>query len=304
MSLNDLPLVVTLIVNWNNYSETRECIKSLGKIQYKNVRTILIDNGSTNDSSLRIAQEFPHIQLIAREENDGFAVGINTGLRYVLEHIDGAEFLLLLNNDTEVSSSDFLQAMVERMSSDEKIGVIGPLVRLMNGSSQRTIGYFPSVKNSLIYGFFRQPVLSQHEVGHPDSLSGVCLLVRRKTILDAGLLDENFFMYVEEHDWLYRIQKSGWLIEYLPIESIRHHHGLSAKSTSKTAYILKKSNVVYFLVKHGFKVQAALTAILYLILHPIKLILARNTFHDGDAPKFQELVLDIFQKWRLATQLN
>jgi len=302
MNTNKPPAVIIIVVNWNNYSDTRACIHSLGNIAYPNLKIILIDNGSENNSSERIAEEFPDIILLQQLTNRGFAAGVNAGLRHAMEL--GGDYFLLLNNDTKVISQSFLQVLVERMTSQTRLGAIGPLIRLMDGSIQRTIGYFPTVRNSIIHGFFQIPVFSQHEPCNPESLSGVCLLLRKQAVIDAGPLDENFFLYVEEHEWLYRIQEKGWQLEYQPIESIRHHHGLSTRQISEKAYILQKSNVVYFLVKHSYHVQALITACLFLLLHPFRAFVERAIRRNDTFPDLGNVFIDIKRKWKLGNQMS
>lgn len=293
MKRAEAPRIIAIVVNWNNYEATKRCIASIKTIRYPNLQTVLVDNGSTNDSSLKIASEYSHIHLLKASENRGYAAGINLGAEFAVE--SKAEYLLLLNNDVEVINPDFLQNLLDEMRMDHSVGVIGPLVRLMEGSIQPTIGYFPTLKNSIIHGVLGRPAYSQEERSYPESLSGVCLLVRRQAVLDAGWLDENLFMYVEEHEWLYRIRQAGWKIAYIPVESIKHHHGLSAKKISKQAYLLKRTNYIYFLTKHGYPGHAFVTAALYLIYHLLRSLLpSKEQF-----PSFYEFWTEMLIKWRL-----
>src|SRR6266851_7872043 len=89
------PLAFTVLLNWNGWKDTVECLSSLQKLEYGNNRTMVVDNGSTNDSVPRIRAQFPQVEIIEMGKNLGFAGGCNAGIRAALDR--GAEYVWLLN---------------------------------------------------------------------------------------------------------------------------------------------------------------------------------------------------------------
>ena len=141
------PSVYIIILNWNGYNDTLECISSVDKIDYKNHKVILIDNGSDTNEIDNILIHFPNIKIIKSKENLGFSGGNNLGIEHSIK--EGAEYLLLLNNDTIVEP-DFLNFLVENARKDDKIGMAVPKI---NYYSNRNIiwyagGYVSKIRGS------------------------------------------------------------------------------------------------------------------------------------------------------------
>ena len=80
---NENPSVYLILVNWNKFHDTAECIDSLKSLAYPNFHIIIVDNGSSDDSALKFRQQFPEIVLIQNESNPGFAAGSNLGIAYL-----------------------------------------------------------------------------------------------------------------------------------------------------------------------------------------------------------------------------
>ncbi|HEX9974417.1 MAG TPA: glycosyltransferase family 2 protein, partial [bacterium] len=120
MSIIDSPSVAIIILNWNNWQDTVECLESLSQIDYPNYQIIVVDNGSTDDSVPQIRQRFGTIHLLATRENLGFSGGVNFGI----EQAKTSDLILLLNNDTLVAKN-FLTELVRKIISDDTIGLVG-----------------------------------------------------------------------------------------------------------------------------------------------------------------------------------
>src|SRR5690606_24319194 len=123
MDFMEEPSVAIILVNWNSYTHTKKCLLSLREIIYRNYKTIVVDNGSSDGSGDSLEKEFEELTLIRNPENLGFTGGNNVGIKYACE--SGFKYLMLLNNDTEVEP-DFLTPLIERMEEDDKIGAIQP----------------------------------------------------------------------------------------------------------------------------------------------------------------------------------
>src|SRR5205809_485096 len=118
-------LVSINILNWNGGQDTIECLASLEKIDYRPISVVVIDNGSMDGSPERIKREFPYVRMIKNHENLGFTEGNNIGIKYALTH--GADFVLLLNNDTVVDKA-FLSELISVARREPAAGILGPKI--------------------------------------------------------------------------------------------------------------------------------------------------------------------------------
>src|SRR5690242_3607437 len=119
------PHVSIVILNWNSFEVTLDCLHSLQKIDYPNFEMVVVDNGSVDGSPAKLLETMPEIRLIQNSTNLGFAGGCNVGMRDALRR--GTDYVLLLNNDTVVAH-DFLSQLVRIAESDAKIGAVSPKI--------------------------------------------------------------------------------------------------------------------------------------------------------------------------------
>jgi GT2 family glycosyltransferase len=122
------PLVYIVVLNWNNYIDTRRCLDSLENSGYPNLRTIVVDNASRDGSAQRLREEFPGLTLLINPANLGFARGCNVGIREALKDRECA-YVLLLNNDATISAGG-LEKAVRFAENDSQIGVISGKILL------------------------------------------------------------------------------------------------------------------------------------------------------------------------------
>jgi len=121
----DQPKVVIIVLNWNGWRDTIECLESLQRLTYPNYQVIVVDNGSTDDSVGRIRRAYPNVVLIETDENLGYAGGNNVGINYALKH--GTEYVLILNNEVKIEPN-VLTVMIE-VAKQSGVSVIGGLVK-------------------------------------------------------------------------------------------------------------------------------------------------------------------------------
>ena len=227
-----------IIVNWNVRVFLTECLKSIFSCpKGREFEVIVIDNASEDGSIKMITQQFPQVRLILNKSNKGFAKANNQGLREM-----GGEFALLLNPDTIVRE-EAIDKMVEFMKENDDVGILGPKIINPDGSSQASAFSYPTLIDDIILGFrsnllFTGKFISHyhsrlyHLPNHPfrvDWVSGACLMIRKKTIEDIGLLDERFFLFAEDLDWCLRAKNGGWKVIYFPRACIVHYGGQSTK---------------------------------------------------------------------------
>lgn len=216
------PRVLIVILCHNGFDDTRACLESLRTQRYSHTDLLIVDNASQDGTPEQVRASFPEATVIETGANLGFAEGNNVGLRYAVEH--GYEYVLLLNNDTEVNP-DFLSELVAICEADQTIGIVGPKIYYYDRPRMiwsagggidwaRGSSYMRGI-DSLDHGQYDTPA----EV---DFVTGCALLVRRTAFEQAGMLDPRFWMYYEETEWCVRVRRSGWRIVYVPGSRLWH----------------------------------------------------------------------------------
>lgn len=119
------PLVYIITINWNGIDDTIECLDSLKGITYPNCKIIVVDNGSKNNQAEKIKEKFRNIELIKNKKNEGFVIANNQGIKLALKN--GADYILLLNNDT-IIKNDFLNILIEYAEKDNNVGILSPKI--------------------------------------------------------------------------------------------------------------------------------------------------------------------------------
>ncbi len=186
-----LPQVCVIVLNWKNFPDTKNCLDSLEQSTYPNLRIIVVDNCSNDNSVERLRKEYPHLPLIVNNQNLGFARGCNVGIRQALRDRQCA-YVLLLNNDAVVCKDSLLEA-IEFAESDGRIGVISGKILLFEVDR----------------GQYETPC----EVGFA---TGALMLIKREVLERVGLLPEEYFFGIEEWDYSFNVRRSGYRLCYVP----------------------------------------------------------------------------------------
>jgi GT2 family glycosyltransferase len=246
------PSVVIIILNWNGVDDTLDCIESLRQLDYKRCEIVVVDNGSTDGSVPTLRRRFPEVGLIEMNENLGYTGGNNVGLRYALAR--GADYALLLNNDTEVAP-DFLRRLVEAAESDPIIGIAGATIYYHERPDViwSAGGAIDWRRGSTCMVGLNEPDKGQFgtEPRTVDFVTGCVLLVRRGVIEQVGLLDERFFAYYEEGEWCVRARRAGFKVVHVPQAKVWHKIPLDARASSTLAHYYMTRNRLLFLKATG-----------------------------------------------------
>lgn len=255
-----------IIVNWNASGHLRRCLQSLQvEGSYPSVgsafgmlEVIVVDNVSTDDSVAMAQTEFPEVPVLINSLNVGFARANNQGIRNSL-----GSYVMLLNPDTIVKPGA-LRQLVDFMDSKPSVGAVGPRLLNADGTLQHSCRSYPGIGA----GFFRNTPLgrlfphnrySRHylmtdwkhdEVREVDWLSGACLMVRRSVIEEVGLLDEDYFMYCEDIDWCYRMERHGWKKCYFPNAEVVHFIGKSSDLKIPAMIVAHHRSMCRYYFKH------------------------------------------------------
>jgi GT2 family glycosyltransferase len=230
----DLSVVVA---SYNTRDLLRQCLRSL-KTATSNLATeiIVVDNSSLDGTGAMVSQEFPDVRLLANPSNEGFAKANNRALKSAR-----GRFVLMLNPDTLVPP-DTIQPLVEFLSANPKVGLVGCRVDRPDGRLDEACKRgFPTPFSAFarflaLDKIFPRRLGSYRRLGDDpagryevDAVVGAFMLVRRETLDDVGGLDEDYFMFGEDLDWCYRVKQRDWQIYYVGDRSIVHHKGAATR---------------------------------------------------------------------------
>lgn len=236
---NEFPKVFVIVLNYNGREFIRKCLTGLFKVNYPNLEIVVVDNNSS-DGSLETARTlFPKAHFIKNEENLGFAVGNNIGIKFALERM--AEWILLLNQDTEVESN-FLEELITVVKKNPAIGVASPLI--FWGNSEK-IWFSGGKINWWNMKSIQENNLISQINSQSDFISGCAMLVKKEVFSKIGLLDEDFFLYWEDADFTVRAKKAGFELAVVPQSRIRHFEK-NMESAGEKIYWLVISGLIFF----------------------------------------------------------
>lgn len=251
-----------VIVSYNVRDLLRDCLKSALANQGVSFSICVVDNDSPDGSADMVAQEFPQVQLI-RTGNNGYAAGNNLGLRYFGfdgSRVDAPRCALLLNPDT-VTPVDAFARCVAYLETQPNVGAMGvKLVRPDGSLDLACRRSFPTPEVSLYrfaglsklfprsrrFGRYNMTFLDPDQTAEVDSVVGAFMLVRRKAIAQAGLLDEIFWMYGEDLDWAYRIKQQGWKVMYYPEVTVLHVKRAASTSSPRAQYEFQRAMWLFY----------------------------------------------------------
>jgi GT2 family glycosyltransferase len=236
-----------------------------------------VDNASTDREVEALASEFPEVQFLFNAENRGYAAASNQGIRALTPpslrppatapgeegsrtqgDVDGGGAVLLLNPDTVVQPGA-LEALVGFLEAHPDVGAVGPRLLNPDRSLQENAFAFPTLLMSF-FDFFpppgrlyysrwngRFPAARVDEPFPIDHPLGACLLLRGEALQEVGLLDEGYFMYVEEVDLCYRLKQAGWEVWHVPGAQVLHYGGQSTRQLPERMFVeLHRSRYRFF----------------------------------------------------------
>ncbi len=232
------PIILeVIIVSHGAEGLLRRCLRSLRENPpAEGARVTVVDSGSPDGTPAMVEREFPDVRLI-REANIGFSAANNLALRESV-----APAVLLLNPDTEVYPGT-LDAALRRLWSEERVGMVG--VKLLTESGELDHACkrsFPTPLSALAHftglgrragssgalSQYRATHLGDDKPGEVDAVNGAFMLCRAEAVREVGLLDEGYWLYMEDLDWCHRFWDTGWKVFYEPAGVALHVKGGSS----------------------------------------------------------------------------
>jgi len=227
MSEHPASFVAVIVLNWNGWRDTLECLASLEKLDYPNYQVVVVDNGSTDGSEERIRDSYSNVSMLQTGANLGFAGGNNAGIEYALQHDAG--YVWLLNNDTIVDP-EALTELIAVAESDEKVGLVGS-----------SLYYFHDPKSLQAYGggtvnwwMGTNKLLKEPARVSLDFVCGASVLIKRSVVESVGLLDTLYFFYWEDVAYSRRAVEAGWKLAVAARSRILHKEGGTVSGGSLT----------------------------------------------------------------------
>lgn len=224
--------VSIVIINYNKFDLTVQCIRSIYEKTLAKVEIIIVDNGSTECQPERIFEIFPQVRLIINTENKGFARGCNDGIIHA-----SAEYILLLNNDT-ILLNDAVSIVYHFLRQNPDIAFATCAILNTDGIPQHNCQPFPykwkflleksrlhkllpfTLRGKILWG----PYFSYDCVAYPDWIWGTFMMFNRQllNIFPKNKLPETFWMYCEDLEWCWLAHKAGYRNAFIPSARILH----------------------------------------------------------------------------------
>jgi GT2 family glycosyltransferase len=219
--------------------------------------TIVVDHGSTDGTLELVRERFPDARLI-QQENKGLGGGSNAGMR-----VASGDYFLLLNSDAW-AIDHAVERLVAFAEEHPEAAVVGPRLLNPDGSLQRSVRGDPTLwRLATEYFFLRKlaprtralnafygAAFAHDEVREAEFVMGSVMLVRREAADTVGLFDEDFFMFSEETDWLYRFRQAGWKVFFTPEAEFVHVGGATTRQNWGPMFREQIRGHVRFLAKH------------------------------------------------------
>jgi GT2 family glycosyltransferase len=269
---HDLDMSIVLVC-WNNKAYLDPCLKSLYEGGLKSsFDVVVVDNGSTDGSQQMLAEKYPEVILVQNEGNVGLGKASNQGIKAT-----NGRHVLLLNNDTLVNGPA-LDVLVDYLDAHPEAGATAGKLLNPDGSFQSGYAPFSTLLEEFLIVTHIGEMLWPGYPSHGDSneikaagwMSSACLLVRRTALDQVGLLDEGYFIYGDEADLQYRLNKAGWKVAFLPNSSIIHFGGRSMDRWKRRKMVYR-GKMMFYKNNYGF-LSTLLLRLLFFVMSLLKLL--------------------------------
>ena len=245
-----MPLVYAIILNWNRAKDTICCLNSLATQTYPNLKLVVAENGSTDDSISLISTAFPDVVLLKNPANLGFAAGMNAGIKFALQA--NADFVFILNNDTVLAPETVSQLVAY---TDQNTGLVAPII-YYDSDPQRIWSLGGRINPwTLEVTHYSRNIIDTGQLPAcitQDFVPGCAMLLSRTALERVGLFDEDFFMYYEDSDLCLRLRAEGFNILSVANAPMWHKVALSSGGgdSPNERYWMARSSLRFF-AKHA-----------------------------------------------------
>lgn len=270
-----------ILVSWNTRQLLADCLDSVYAYPPNDsFEVLVVDNASGDGSAAMVRERFPQARLIESEKNVGFAQGNNLAVP-----LCSGEYVLLLNPDTVVKPQA-LDALVQFMDAHSEAGAAGSRLLNPDETLQPSCHPAPTLARELWrlfhldrirpFGAYHMHRWDMNQPREVDVIQGASFIVRKAILDKIGFLDGRYFMYSEEVDLCYRLQKAGWKLYYVPASRVIHYGGQSTKLVAADMFLQLYLGKLMYFRKHygrlagiGYKFILLLAALSRLAIAPL-----------------------------------
>ncbi len=233
--------IFIIVLHFGDPKVTQQCLQSIFQSKLTFQGLVVVDNGGNFESRDK------RITIIKNKKNLGFAEGVNVGIKYALSN--GADYVLLLNNDTLVEDN-FLDRLIGFSEESMQVGIVGPAIKFKKDGK---VVYDIGGKFNKVFGRTSHEEVSKVVSKTPrrvDYVSGCAMLIKKEIFDKIGLFDGRFFLYYEDVDFCIRARNKGFLTYVLPGIFIEHELSISVGKVSPLAVYHQTKSGLQFGKKH------------------------------------------------------
>lgn len=285
--MNTEPLVYIIILNYNGYTDTINCVENIKNINYKNYKIVIIDNASTDESITILKNKFRDCYIIQSDINNGYAGGNNLGIKFAINN--NSDYICILNNDVLVDKN-FLRILIEYYLNNTNIGMIGPMI--LDYYDQKVVqstGAMVNLYKGNINIINKNEKLNNIEkkIINCDYVGGACILIKTKVISEIGLIPEEYFLFFEETEWCIKAKKLGYKIICNCNSKVMHKGSSSINKVTGLSEYYMARNRILFEKRNASKNQLFLFYFYFLLCTIYKLLTHKeklyklNYYFDG-----------------------
>lgn len=285
--------ISVIILTYNSSRYIGKLLKNIttryGKvIQKKDLEIIVADNASTDDT-LKKARAFSYrVKVLDNGGNLGFAKGNNMAAKQAL-----GDILIFLNPDTDLSYGDFMKATLE--FENEKTGVVGGEIQSWDGKRELSCGKFYTFINIFLLALGLEEAcgvrFAPNRKRHVDFVSGAFFAIKRELFMKLEGFDEHFFMYIEDQELCFRVNKKGYSVLYSPFASITHQGQGSSNRTFAVVNIYR--GLLYFQKKHMGKHSYVLSKVVLKVKAILLVMYGKISNNDYLITTYEKALVEI-----------
>jgi hypothetical protein len=235
-------LVSIIIVNLNGRKFLEECLRAISQQTYRNYEVIFVDNGSTDDSTKFVEENYPQVKIIRLTHNMGFAEGANIGIK-----ASKGDYIFLLNNDV-VLDEKCLELLSRTFEEYPSFSSCGPKIIRYNNRGRIDSAGIEFLPIGAVHSYYdssvNEPRLNRTK--ETFGISAAAGMYKKVMMEEIGFFDEDFFAYFEDTDLSFRAQLMGYKCLYQPL-AVAYHHGSGTGIKNSPFYVYFGRRNVEFL---------------------------------------------------------
>jgi GT2 family glycosyltransferase/protoporphyrinogen oxidase len=253
------PLIYSIILTFNHVEDTIECLESLQKLETEGIdfRILVVDNGSSDDTPDIVHEKFPQVEIIETGRNLGVPWGFNVGFSHALR--TGADYILMLNNDTTVAP-DMLAQLVQAGKADPQAGILAPKVLYYDEPDRiwAAGGRHRAFPPAIIIMGQDKPDKAYDQPLYLEYALSCGLLIHRRAFEKAGLFDPGYFFQFDDWDFSQRVRAHGLHIQFVPQARMWHKVSRSTRQHKELFWRVWGESSARYYRRHGRPVWLSL----------------------------------------------